>query len=593
MFKPGGLFSGWLSSKMHLLWVYVRIIPLTVLWRYYRRMPRNSKSRPELPLLPPIDFHPPSNGEFWPLPPSLRALEAMRRWLLMVEEKHRRLGMTRRDFANSACGYAAALLAINQASCASSKPNASKDAGVGSDSPSAGNGPIPGCGMPTSTSGTTPGMNSVPGVGALPTASGSPTIPGGGMSTGGGPVNADAGWPSPPSIPATGDAGFMVTEEMTEDVDAAAEMLGGNEFIFDVQTHTSTEIAEPWDGIPPDERALDFITQIFVQSETDVAVLSGPPNSRSLGAPSMAARAQVQELIDRLAGPRLLIHANADPERGAAELDYMGQLAEQYNPSAWKVYPHEGSLLLNSDELGIPFVEAARTLGVRMVAAHRGLWDNGGYESNASPADIVRTAAAAPDLDFLVYHSGYERMTNEDHAYDPTSGDHFGVDRMVRALNETGIGADGNVYAELGSTWANVMTEPEQAAHVLGKLLNALGPDRILWGTDCVYNGIPQSQIVAFRMFQIPVQMQEQFGYPALTPDIKAKIFGLNAARLYGVDVGATRSEISADDVSALRLALLNDPASVPVPDRRRYEGPRTRRQFLQLLEHQKFFGHG
>lgn len=525
----------------------------------------------------------------------------MRRWLLMVEEKHRRLGMTRREFANSACGYAAALLAINQAGCSSGKSSgAGKDAGVGAMSPTHS---IPGCGMPTGSAtgmGTTaPGMSSAPGM-TVPGMTATPGMAGGGamMALDAGASTGSAGTNTGGSMGSGGgsmssDAGFTVTDEMTEDMDAAAAMMSGNEFIFDVQTHTSTEIAEPWDATPPDERALDFITQIFVQSETDVAVLSGPPNSRSLGAPSMAARAQVRELIDRLAGPRLLIHANADPERGASEVDYMAELAEQYNPSAWKVYPHEGDLLLDSDELGAPFVEAARALGVHMVAAHRGLWDNAGYASNASPADIVRTAAAAPDINFLVYHSGYERTTNENHAYDPSASDHFGVDRMIRALTESNLGPQDNVYAELGSTWANIMTEPEQAAHVLGKLLSALGPDRILWGTDCVYNGIPQSQIVAFRMFQIPEQMQEEFGYPALTQEVKEKIFGLNAARLYGVDVDATRSEISADDVSALRLALLNDPRSVPVPDRRRYEGPRTRRQFLQLLEHQKFFGHG
>ena len=257
------------------------------------------------------------------------------------------------------------------------------------------------------------------------------------------------------------------------------------------------------------------------------------------------------------------------------------------------MYPHEGNLLLDSDELGPPFVERARQLGIRMVAAHRGLWNNGGYATNGSPADVVRTAAAAPDVNFLVYHSGYEKMTDENHAYDPDAADHFGVDRMIRALQESGIGPDGNVYAELGSTWANIMVDPEQAAHVLGKLLLALGPDRILCGTDCVYNGIPQSQIVAFRMFQIPVPMQEMYGYPALTPEISAKIFGLNAARIYGVDVAATRRAITADDVAMLRTAFLEDPRSVPVPDRRRYEGPRTRRQFLQLLKRDAFYRHG
>src|SRR4030095_14893929 len=112
--------------------------------------------------------------------------------------------------------------------------------------------------------------------------------------------------------------------------------------------------------------------------------------------------------------------------------------------------------------------------------------------------------------------------------------------------------------------------EPEQAAHVLGKLLVTLGPDRILWGTDCVYNGIPQSQILAFRMFQIPEPMREEFGYPELTAEIKAKIFGLTAARIYGIDIDAMRREISADDVTGLRSAFLHDPDSVPVPDRRR-----------------------
>jgi hypothetical protein len=94
-------------------------------------------------------------------------------------------------------------------------------------------------------------------------------------------------------------------------------------------------------------------------------------------------------------------------------------------------------------------------------------------------------------------------------------------------------------------------------------------------------------------MFQIPEQMQEEFGYPAITQEMKAKIFGLNAARIYGIDVDATRTEIDEDDVTALRTAFLLDPNSVSVPDRRKYEGPRTRREFLRLLERERFVGHG
>jgi predicted TIM-barrel fold metal-dependent hydrolase len=527
----------------------------------------NRKSTRDPVLLPPLDFHPPSNGEFCPMPPSARAVDAERRFWRMVEEKHRRLGMTRRQFVHSSCGMAAALLAINQAGCSSSAKTGSSRGGNGG---SAGGGCGPqGCGTGGSPMGSG-GSSGTSGSSGASSGGG-----GGAMSSGGG-------------------AGFMVDAGMIEDAGMADAGMTGEEFILDVQTHTTMELEEPWDGdMPPDARALDFITQIFVQSDTDVAVLTGPPGARDLGAPAVAAKAQVMEIINKLGGRRLLIHANAEPERGAAELDYMGELVELYDPAAWKVYPHAGSMLLDSDEFGPPFVERARELGVRIVAAHRGITNNGGFMSNGSPRDVVRTAAAAPDLDFLVYHAGYEPQTNENHPYDPDAQEHFGVDRMIRALQESAIGPQGNVYAELGSTWAKIMTEPEQAAHVLGKLLLALGPDRILWGTDCVYNGIPQSQIVAFRMFQIPMSMREEFGYPEITPEIRAKIFGLNAARIYGVDVAATRTAITADDVDMLRTAFLHEPDSVPVPDRRRYEGPRTRRQFLQLLERDRFYRYG
>lgn len=71
---------------------------------------------------------------------------------------------------------------------------------------------------------------------------------------------------------------------------------------------------------------------------------------------------------------------------------------------------------------------------------------------------------------------------------------------------------------------------------MIGKLLGAVGPERILWGTDSVWYGPPQSLIDAFRVFTIPEWMQERYGYPALSPEIKEGILGANAAQLYGID---------------------------------------------------------
>ncbi len=97
------------------------------------------------------------------------------------------------------------------------------------------------------------------------------------------------------------------------------------------------------------------------------------------------------------------------------------------------------------------------------------------------------------------------------------------------------------MYGELGSTWFLVARRPQEAAHVVGTLLRCVGEDRILWGTDSIWYGAPQSLIDAFRAFTIPEWMQDRFGYPPLTATAKRKILGENAALLYGIDLDRVR----------------------------------------------------
>jgi len=177
---------------------------------------------------------------------------------------------------------------------------------------------------------------------------------------------------------------------------------------------------------------------------------------------------------------------------------------------------------------------------------------------------------------FLIYHSGFEPEVPEG-PYNPDA--QRGIDVLIRSLQDHGIGPNGNVYAELGSTWREVMKKPDQAAHVIGKLLKYVGEDRILWGTDSIWYGSPQDQIQAFRAFEITPEFQERFRYPALTPQRKAKIFGLNAARIYRVDVGELKRVQRVDSVSKVKAEYAN----APMPTFQTY-GPRTRRDLLKLL---------
>ena len=115
-----------------------------------------------------------------------------------------------------------------------------------------------------------------------------------------------------------------------------------------------------------------------------------------------------------------------------------------------------------------------------------------------------------------------------------------GVDRLIRSHQDAGLRRnEGNLYAEMGSLWRYFMSRPDEAAHVMGKLLKYFGEERILWGTDSIWYGSPQDQIQAFRAFTISEEFQERYGYPALTAEAKRKIFGLNGARVYGIDVAA------------------------------------------------------
>ena len=152
-----------------------------------------------------------------------------------------------------------------------------------------------------------------------------------------------------------------------------------------------------------------------------------------------------------------------------------------------------------------------------------------------------------------MYHSGYEvDPEGEEGPYTESTRDR-GVNRLVASLEESAVEPSANVYAELGSTWYLALRRPREAAHILGKLLVAVGEDRILWGTDSIWYGSPQSLIDSLWTFEIPEDMQAEFGYPALTPSIKNKILWKNAAELYGVTTDVLQGATSPIDRHRLR----------------------------------------
>ena len=89
---------------------------------------------------------------------------------------------------------------------------------------------------------------------------------------------------------------------------------------------------------------------------------------------------------------------------------------------------------------------------------------------------------------------------------------------------------------------------------------------------------------MAMRSFQITPEFQDLYKYPALTDEVKAGLFGLNAAQLFGVDPTATRCGLTADPLTAniSEAAYLRKEGWLP--SAWQPHGPTTRRQVLDWL---------
>src|SRR6202030_547563 len=106
-----------------------------------------------------------------------------------------------------------------------------------------------------------------------------------------------------------------------------------------------------------------------------------------------------------------------------------------------------------------------------------------------------------------------------------------GIDTLLAALDRHDVAPNDNVWVDVATMWRQLLTHPDQAAHALGKLLTRVGEQRVMWGTDAIWFGSPQAQIMAMRAFEITEQFQEQYAYPALTDEVKAGIVVLKASQ--------------------------------------------------------------
>ena len=350
--------------------------------------------------------------------------------------------------------------------------------------------------------------------------------------------------------------------------------------------------------------------------------------------------ADTRDIINEQAGSqRMLAHAavlpNPSSHLNAAEQDQwiqealrgMQNAVNNSNIRAWKCYTPFGPLpnalikdftqgqvlagLLDGsleaegwwldDEAGIAMIEQAQALDAPLINIHKGVPLLSFNPAFGSAADVGRVATRYPGITFVIYHSALNfNATSRDQVvegpYNPgdwrPEDDPPGINSLIHSVVNNGLSAEGkgadytsNVIAELGGPGARAISRPDQGTHIFGKLLKYIGENNIVWGTDAIWGGSPQALIQGFLAFDMDEAVADANDYPMLTSEIKAKILGLNAARIYGVDVEARRCEIADDKIARTRHDYEEAFARRPAPLRpsQVYKGPRTRREFFGL----------
>jgi uncharacterized protein len=382
---------------------------------------------------------------------------------------------------------------------------------------------------------------------------------------------------------------YEVDAAEVRDQRAFTEKWPKHQFIFDIQTHhvdvsrkwydntaqgksmlAFFQLLRPFAGGP--EKSLEllnrahYVKEVFGDSDTVMAVISGVPtrewNKNPLPPDQMVA---TREYVNGLAGSRrVLSHGLLRPNLGKPEFEEMERQVKKLRIDAWKMYTGaeigERAWFMDDEKVAYPFWERTRKLGIRNLCVHKGLPLGAFNEKACMPLDLEKAARDFPDLNFIVYHSGYrgtgflargtgDRVTdpkNDNPQEIPWISEIFRILRRNPKIR--------NIYFELGSTFQQLSaSNPVRCLHMLGQMIQTAGADHILWGTDSIWGGSPQSQIERLRRLKMTDELMNKYKYPELTDTIKNQIFGLNAARLFNVDVKAQRNAIKADRLTGIR----------------------------------------
>ena len=260
-----------------------------------------------------------------------------------------------------------------------------------------------------------------------------------------------------------------------------------------------------------------MMTDLFDEGHVDVAIFQ-PTNLRQWYTTGFNTTEVNGALAEKHPG-KFIVNTRFDPREGDPGFKELEENVARYGSKGLKLYTAEwfgdsrGWKL--SDPEAYRYFDKCLELGIKNVHVHKGptIWplDKDAFDVS----DVDHAATDYPDLNFIVEHVGLPRI--EDFCFMATQ--------------------EPNVYAGLSVVIGGLMhARPRFFAKVMGELLFWVGEDKMTFGSDY---GIwePKWQIEGFVDWDYP--SDEFSDYPRLGTAGKKKILGLNAAKLYGIEVPA------------------------------------------------------
>jgi predicted TIM-barrel fold metal-dependent hydrolase len=214
---------------------------------------------------------------------------------------------------------------------------------------------------------------------------------------------------------------------------------------------------------------------------------------------------------------RLICNTAWDPRHGAKGLEDLERECSERKIQGVKLYTAEwqgdsrGYSL--ADPMAYTYLEKTQELGIKNVHVHKGptVWplDRDSFDVH----DVDHVATDFPNLNFIVEHIGLPRL--EDFCWIATQ--------------------ESNVYAGMAVAMPFIHSRPGYFGQMMGELLYWLGEDKILFGSDYAI-WTPRWLIEKFLSFDLTADAQAEYGF-GISDVAKAKVLGLNAARLYDIPI--------------------------------------------------------